>query len=65
MYPLFSFSPGLTTFLFTHFGGGAIVMSQKVLRRAPVSKPIPEPVSVSLPAMVESSLAASADSKSR
>ncbi|HEY2820647.1 MAG TPA: class I SAM-dependent methyltransferase [Candidatus Acidoferrum sp.] len=57
MYRLFAFSPGLTTLLFTHFGGGAIVTSQKVLRRAPIPEPIPEPDSVSLPAMVDSGLA--------
>ena len=37
--PAFTLSPALTTFMFTHFGGGVVATSQKLLRRAPVAQP--------------------------
>jgi SAM-dependent methyltransferase len=42
--PAFALSPALTTFLFTHFGGGVVATSRKLLRRERVSEPVPVPV---------------------
>jgi SAM-dependent methyltransferase len=52
---VFAISPALTTFLFTHFGGGVVATSRKLLRRERVSAPAS---SLPLPA-VEKAMAAS------
>ena len=57
--PFFALSPALTTFLFTHFGGGVVATSQKLLRRERVAQTAPVP----LPA-VEEAMAASVSGSS-
>src|SRR5579872_1378196 len=55
MYPMFAVSPALTTFMFTHLGGGVVATSQKLLRREQVAEPAPVP----LPAVEKAMAAAS------